>query len=321
MTAVVVYDEDAIEYADGVAEGAAADRTTWIRLEAPDQGILDQVQERFGVHPLAIEDVHNDVRPKVEAFDDHTFVLVKTARLVRGETTFEEEIDDEPVGIFIGEDWVVTYAPTAPEILDQLGTALEAGDRNLRRRGPDYLGYRVVDAIVDGYFTVLDGIETRIERVEDEVLEAPDRQTLAEINDARRELLSMRKLLWPTREGVSVLARGDVPAIDPETEKYYRDVHDHLVQLVDLVETYRDLTTGARDIYLNALSMSTNEVMKRLTVVATIVLPLTLVAGVYGMNFEQMPELGWPYAYPAVIAGMAGMALVLVWYFRSLEWI
>lgn len=320
MTAVVFDREDVESYTD-LEAAATADGTTWVQLGAPDDATLEQVQTLFDIHPLAIEDVRNDVRPKVETFEEHTFVLVKTARLVRGETTFEEEIDTEQIGVFIGEDWVVTYAPSGPALLESIAAAIEGGDRNLRRRGPDYLGYRVVDSVVDGYFGVLDGIESRIERIEDEVLEAPDRATLGEINDARRELLSMRKLLWPTREAVSVLARGDVETVHPETEKYYRDVHDHLVQLVDLVETYRDLTTGARDIYLNALSMSTNEVMKTLTVIATIVLPLTLIAGVYGMNFERMPELGWPYAYPAVIAGMVGMAVVLVWYFRTVEWI
>ena len=147
-----------------------------------------------------------------------------------------------------------------------------------------------------------------------------DIDTLEEINSVRRELLSFRKLAWPTREAVGVLARGDPDQIREDTEKYYRDVYDHLVQLVDLTETYRDLVSGARDIYLNALSQSTNEVMKVLTVVATIFIPLTFVVGVYGMNFSggpaAMPELSWPYAYPAVILGMGAVALVMMGYFR-----
>lgn len=321
MTTAIVYDEESIEEYDDLRAAKDAAGTTWIRLADPTEETLTEVRELCALHPLAVEDVRSNVRPKVEAFDDHTFLLVKTARLVRGETTFEEEIDDQPVGVFVGEDWVVTYAPAEPPVIDTVYEAVRRGERNLRRRGPDYLAYRVLDLVVDGYFDVLDGIESRIERIEEEVLEAPDRSTLAEINDARRELLSMRKLLWPSREAVSTLARGDPDVIEPETEKYYRDVHDHLVQLVDLVETYRDLTTGARDIYLNALSMSTNEVMKKLTVVATILLPMTVVVGVYGMNFETMPELRWPLAYPAVLFGMVGMTLVLVWYFRSVEWI
>lgn len=321
MSHAIVYDGEQFEEYDDFRAAKSAAGTTWVRLVDPDDDTLDHARELFGVHPLAVEDVRNDVRPKVEAFDDHTFLLVKTARLVRGDTTFEEEIDDQPIGVFVGADWVLTYAPTEPAVIEEVFDAVLRGDRQLRARGPDYLVYRILDAVVDDYFDVLDGIESRIERIEEEVLESPDRETLAEINDARRELLSMRKLLWPTREAVSALARGDSPVVAEQTEKYFRDVHDHLVQLVDLVETYRDLTTGARDIYLNALSMSTNEVMKKLTVVATILLPMTVIVGVYGMNFDVMPELGWPYAYPAVIVSMVGMSLVLLWYFRRSDWV
>lgn len=178
-----------------------------------------------------------------------------------------------------------------------------------------------MDGIVDDYFEVLDRIEDQIEAVEEEVTTSTDVETLEVINNVRRELLSFRKLLWPTREAVGYLARGDPDQIREQTEKYFRDVYDHVVQLVDLTETYRDLASGARDIYLNTLSLSTNEVMKKLTVVATIVLPLTFVAGVYGMNFTTMPELGWKYGYSAVMLGMVAMTAILVAYFREAGYI
>jgi len=326
----VVYRTDGVELqtattADQLAAARDATGTTWVHLTAPTPEELQRVTDAFGLHPLSVEDVQNDVRPKTEQYDGHTFVLVKTARLVRGETTFEEEIAEVPVGLFVGRDWLVTYSTETVPATERVWETVQREESRLLGRGPDFTAYRVMDAVVDGYFGVLDDIETSIEAVEDEVVESPDVDTLERINAVRRDLLSFRKLLWPTREAMGVLSRGDPEQVRAATEKYYRDVYDHCVQLVDLVETYRDLASGARDIYLNALSQSTNEVMKKLTVVATIVLPLTFVVGVYGMNFAggpfNMPELGWRYGYPAVMLGMALVAVALVGYFRSEDWL
>lgn len=302
-------------------EAAAAVGTTWITLDVTDTNALETVRTVFDVHSLSIEDVQRGVPPKTEAYPDHTFVLVSAARLRREESTFEEELVDAAVGLFIGEDWLITITTGEPNPVPAVRARLESGDTRAFERGPDFLAYRIIDSVVDEYFALLDGLEDRIERIEEAVTDDPDRSTLEDINAARRELLSVRKLLWPTREAVGVLARGDPEQIDEETEKYFRDVHDHLIQQVDLVQTYRDLVTGARDIYLTVLSMSTNEVMKRLTVVATIVLPMTVVVGVYGMNFETMPELAWQYGYPAVLLGMLGMSAILIWYFRREDWL
>jgi len=179
--------------------------------------------------------------------------------------------------------------------------------------------------VVDDYFTVLDEIEDDIEAVEERVLADPDPHMLEALNDVRRDLLSFRKVAWPAREAISSLSRGDIPQVDDENEKYFRDIYDHLVQVVDLIETYRDLTGGSRDIYLNAVSQSTNDVMKTLTVVATIFIPLTFVAGVYGMNFADtrfaMPELSWTYGYPATMLGMALLGGIMLVQFRRQEWI
>nr|WP_238392217.1 magnesium/cobalt transporter CorA [Halorussus amylolyticus] len=295
--------------------------TTWVRASGASPAELDRVAETFAIHPLSVEDVRNGVRPKTEEFDDHTFVLLKTADLRRGETTFDEEIRTENVGLFVGDDWLVTLSTHDVPAVERVWNMVENEEGRLLRQGADFAVYRIVDAIVDGYFDVLDDIEDQIEAVEEGVTTAADIDTLETINNVRRELLSFRKLLWPTREAAASLARGDPDQIRESSEKYFRDVYDHLVQLVDLTETYRDLASGARDIYLNSLSLSTNEVMKRLTVVATIVLPLTFVVGVYGMNFEgsryNMPELGWTFGYPAVMLGMLGVTLVLIAYFRE----
>ncbi|QSG07163.1 magnesium/cobalt transporter CorA [Halapricum desulfuricans] len=321
MIESLVYRSGTVESYDDLGAARAAAGTTWVHATEVTDGERERIREAFELHPLAIEDVADDVRAKVEEFPGFTFVLLKTARLTRGETTFEEEIDTAPVGVFLGRDWIVSMTPgTAPEI-GRVRTAVESGDERLLERGADFTAYRIVDALVDRYFDVLDGIETKIESIEDEVVTSTRLDVLDEINAVRRELLSFRKLLWPAREAVGTLASGDPRLVEEATEKYFRSVHDHLVQLVDLTETYRDLVSGARDIYLNTLSQSTNEVMKILTVVATVFIPLTFVAGIYGMNFEHMPELGWQWGYPVVLALMAAIAAGMMAFFRHRDYL
>ncbi|MFB6353518.1 MAG: magnesium/cobalt transporter CorA [Halobacteriales archaeon] len=320
MIDAVVFDAGGATEFDDFAAARAAEGTTWVRAAEASEAELSAVAEAFDIHALAIEDVVNDVRPKTEEFGAHTFSLVKTAELARGETTFEEEIRTEAVGVFIGEDWVLTLSTGPDDPVDRVWQAVARGDERLLERGADFTAYRVIDAIVDEYFSLLDRVETQIEAVEEQVLVSTDIDTLERINGVRRDLLSFRKVAWPAREAVGVLARGDPAQIEERTEKYFRDVYDHLVQVVDLIETYRDLVIGARDIYLNSLSQSTNEVMKVLTVIATVFLPLTFVVGVYGMNFADspynMPELAWTYGYPAVMLGMLLVGLLMLYSFR-----
>lgn len=292
----------------------------WVRVTDATPEELDRVADTFGIHPLAVEDLSGVIRPKTEEYPDYTFVLLKIAELAVGETSFGEELLSDPLGICIGDDWLVTFSFTTTDACDRAWRAVER-DHRLLARGPDLVASRIVDGVTDEYLGTLDSLEARIEDVEDLVMTSTDIDTLERLNSLRRELLGFRKLAWPTREAVGALARGDPDHVRPETEKYFRDVYDRLVHLVELTETYRDLVGGARDIYLNTVSQSTNEVMKRLTVVATIVLPLTFVAGVYGMNFETMPELGWAGGYFAVLLGMAGVTLVLVGYFRHQDYL
>lgn len=320
MIETLVYDGTGVESGMDLATARTAEGTTWVHATRASVAEMEAIADTFGLQALSVEDVRNNVRAKTEPFGGHVFTLVKTARLTRGETSFEEEIDDEPVGVFVGQDWLVTTATGSADAVGRVQDAVRREDERLLERGPDFTASRVLDVIVDGYFDILDRLEAQIESIEDQVVESPDVALLEKINSVRRELLSLRKVIWPVREALSVLARGEVPVIRDETEKYFRDVYDNLVQLVDRIETYRDLVVGTRDIYLNALSQSTNEVMKVLTVVATIFIPLTFVAGVYGMNFAggpyNMPELSWRYGYPAVLIGMAAIATLMIVYFR-----
>ena len=325
MISTLVYGADGIDRRDDLVTAREAGGVVWVRARDATTAELARVSDAFGIHPLSIEDIQRDVRPKTEEYAGYTFVLVKTAALRRGDTSFDEEIRSQQIGLFVGADWLVTVSISEVPAVARIWAAAEAAEPRFRQFGPDFTAYRIVDRIVDEYFALLDEIEDLIEEIEEGVLEGPDPEVLESLNAVRRDLLSVRKLLWPTREAVGVLARGDPDPIRESTEKYFRDVYDHLVQLVDLTETYRELAGGARDIYQNTLAQSTNEVMKTLTVVATIILPLTLVVGWYGMNFEgspyNMPELGWRFGYPAVALGMAAMTAVLLLYFRREGWL
>ncbi|MFA1610268.1 magnesium/cobalt transporter CorA [Halobellus rubicundus] len=332
MISAIVYDVGRVEHytieseAD-LREAREAAGTTWIRVSAPSLEEQQRVAEAFGLHPLSMEDVRDDVRPKTEEFDGHTFVLVKTAALERGETTFEEEIRTQPIGLFLGEDWLVTVTAEDRQVavVSDVWQSVENQEGRTLKQGPDFAAYRVIDRTVTEYFALLDTVGETIEELEEAILSNPEEALIEDLNAVRRDLLSFRKVVWPMREAVGTLARGDADGVREETEKYYRDVYDHLVEIVDLTETYRDLTRGTRDIYLNVLSQSTNEVMKRLTVVATIFIPLTFVVGVYGMNFgdhaTNLPELTWPFAYPAVVVGMALVTGILLVHFRREGWI
>lgn len=326
MIDAVVFSADAgVETFDDVAAARDAPGTTWVRVHDAAPGELAEVADVFGIHRLAVEDVVNDVRPKTEEFPAYTFTLVKVATLTRGDTAFDEEVRDEPVGVFVGDDWLVTLSTAAVPVVDRVRQAVARGDERLLQRGPDFAAYRVIDVVVDGYFDLLDDVEDEIEAIEEAVLVSTGIDTLEQINAVRRDLLSFRKVVWPAREAVGTLARGDPVQVGEPTEKYFRDVYDHLVQVIDLMETYRDLTSGARDIYLNTLSQSTNEVMKTLTVVATIFLPLTFVAGIFGMNFADspynMPELYWTFGYPAAMLGMGAIAVLMLAYFHRVDYL
>lgn len=298
-----------------LSEARNTSEPVWVRVTDSTADELDRVAETFGIHPLAVEDLSGVIRPKTEEYPDYTFVLLRIAELAVGETTFGEELLVEPLGICIGDDWLVTFSFTTADACDRAWNAI-ARDGRLLSRGPDFVASRIANGVTEEYLAILDSLEARIEDVEEAVGDTTEIAILERINSLRRELLQFRKLTWPTREAVGTLAHGDPDHVRPETEKYFRDVYDRLVHLVELTETYRDLVGGTRDIYLNTVAQSTNEVMKRLTIVATIVLPLTFVAGVYGMNFETMPELGWTWGYPAVMIGMASVTVILVAYFR-----
>jgi magnesium transporter len=314
-----------VESAADLSAVRDADGVTWVDATGGDEDALALVSEAFALHDLSAEDVRVGGRAKVEEFDEYTLVRVNSVEDRTGSWTVTDSIRDVSLGLFVGSDWLVSYSTEPLAAVDGVRDALVRGRGRIRERGPDFLAYLVVTTLIEEYFRVLDDLEARLERIEDAVIDDPSSATLEEINDVRRDLLAFRRLVWPTREAIATLALGDVTNVDERTRRYYRDAYEELVELVELTETYRDLASGSRDIYLNTVAMSTNEVMKKLTVVATIVLPLTFVAGVYGMNFEgspyNMPELAWTFGYPATMLGMLAVAVILLVYFRREGWL
>lgn len=295
-----------------VAPGAAV---IWIDvLGLHDLDALRRLGERFHLHPLALEDVLNTAhRPKTEDYGDHRFVIAKAVEL--GDTVAAEQ-----VSLFFGRGFVLTFREAPCRAFEAVRERIRGPRSRIRAAGADYLAYALLDAVIDELFPVLERFGERLEELEEEVVEKPVRATLERIYHARRELLLLRRAAWPQREVIQALERDASGLVAAETKVYLRDCYDHTIQALDFIETYRELAAGMLDAYLSGLSNRLNEVMKVLTIIATIFIPLTFVAGVYGMNFKFMPELGWRFGYPAVLALMAVMAAGMLIYFKRKDW-
>ncbi len=290
---------------------------------------LRRIGERFRLHPLALEDVINvHQRPKFEGYDDHLFLILRMP-LVGGPNAAPRApvLGTEQVAICLGQGHVVTFQEAAGDAFEPVRHRLRNHASALRRRGSDYLAYALVDAAVDAYFPLLEAYGERLEALEADVIGRPERDHVAAIHDMKRDLLTLRRAVWPMRDMLAALRRDDTELIDDHTRVYLRDCEDHTVQLIDMIETYREIASGLVDIHLSSVSNRMNEVMKVLTIISTIFIPLTFVAGIYGMNFNpaagpwSMPELGWRYGYPLVLSAMLLGALGLVAWFRRMGWI
>ncbi len=294
----------------------------WINVVGlGDAEVVRAVGELAGVHKLALEDAVNvHQRPKCEAYGEDVFVVARMPHA-------GEALETEQLSVFVKPGLVVTFQERPEDTLGHVRDRLRRSSGRLRQTGSDYLAYAILDALVDGYFPVLDDYGERLEGIEDEMISAPTEASVQRLHQARRDLLTLRRAIWPLREAVSALLREPIAVIGEDTRLYLRDCYDHTIQIMDLVETYRELASGLMDIYLSSVSNRMNEVMKILTVIATIFIPLTFIAGVYGMNFDpalspwSMPELRSPYGYPIVMGVMALLAVVMLLFFRRRGWL
>jgi len=313
------FEERAVPSVDELAPYIGKPSVTWIDvvgIHEPD--LIGEVGRCFGIHPLLMEDIMNTTqRPKIDDLGKYICVILKVI-------AFDEqarELRFEQLSLVFSDDVVLSFQESESGIFKQLRERIRNDLGRIRRMGTDYLVYSLMDAVVDHYFVVMEKMGEKIDDLEDEVVANPRRETLRSVQRIRDEILLVRRSVWPLREVVSLLERAESPLIDKTSAIYFRDVYEHTIQVMDTVDTYRDILSGMFDIYLSSVSNRLNEVMKVLTIIATVFMPLTFLAGVYGMNFEYMPELKWRYGYFLIWGVMIVIALAMLACFRKRKWI
>jgi magnesium transporter len=284
-----------------------------------DPGVVRAVGDRFGFHPLALEDVLNvPQRPKVERYEGHLLISLREVR---------HPEPPEQVSLFLGERVVVSFQERPGDAFDPVRERLRQAKGQIRALGADFLAYALCDTVIDAFFPTLEKLGDEVEGLEEQVIASPSPEIFHEIRRAKQRLLEVRRAVWPARDAMNELLREESTLIRPSTRPYLRDCYDHTVQLMDMVETFREMAAGLVEEYMSSMSNRMNEIMKVLTVIATIFIPMTFIVGVYGMNFNpqaspfNMPELGWRYGYPAVLLVMAAVAAGMLYYFRRKKWL
>lgn len=292
---------------------------TWININGLKEiDVVENLGKYFDIHHLVLEDILNvNQRPKMEDFDKYVFIVLKM--LTYDEKT--EQIESEQVSIILGRNFVITFQEKEGDVFDTIREHIKNSKGRIRNMGADYLAYALIDTIVDHYFAALEKIGDKMEYIEEELVTNPSVETLQTIHNLKREMIFLRKFIWPLREVIGKLERAESSLIQESTSIYFRDVYEHTIQVIDTVETFRDMISGMLDIYLSSVSNKMNEVMKVLTIIATIFIPLTFIVGIYGMNFSYMPELAWKWSYPLVLLLMFGVGVSMIMYFRRKKWL
>jgi magnesium transporter len=298
---------------------------TWINVDGiHDVEIIEKVGSCFDLHPLVQEDIVNtSQRPKIEDYEDYLYIVVKMLYF----NTRTNEIKAEQVSLIVGPTYVISFQEEEGDVFNIVRDRIKKARGQIRQMGADYLAYAILDAIVDNYFTVLERIGERIENLEAELMTDPQEKTLQAIHSLKRETIFLRRSVWPMREIISAMERTRSKLISSNTFIFLRDIYDHTIQVIDSIETYRDILSGLIDLYLSSISNKMNQVMQVLTVIATIFIPLTFIVGLYGMNFDpksspyNMPEVVWYWGYPVVIVVMILVTIALLFYFQRKKWL
>ena len=296
----------------------STDYVSWLDVSGVhDAGVIEDIGRHLGLHPLIMEDIlHPHQRPKFEPFDDQLYIVVRMLH-----TRDDGTVQEEQISIVLASHFILSFQQEPGDVFDPVRQRLRTGKGVIRKQGPDYLAYALIDLIVDYYFVLLERIGSEVQDLEMEVMDNPSKSTIHAIRTAKQMLVTYRKDIWPVRELVSAMTRDDSGLITKHTSTYLRDVYDHAIQVMDLMETYRDQLSGLTELYLSSLSQRMNEVMQVLTIIGSIFIPLTFIAGVYGMNFAHMPELEWAYGYPMVWGVMLMTAIGLFLYFKKRAWL
>jgi len=322
---LLTYDTDMVQKYDSVQIPFTTPEDTpqavrWYNIIGlHDVDLITRIGKSFNIHPLALEDITDtEQRPKIEDFGDHILIVLKMI-YVSEET---DEICIEQLSLVLYGNTVISFQEAPRDVFDPIRERIQKGGGSIRKRGADYLVYALTDAVVDEYFSVLETTGEWMTEIEDEMLEKSSETSFQGIHTIRRDLLALKRAVWPARDIISTLSKTDSPLIDQNTVRFFKDVHDHSIQIIDTVETFREVVASLRDTHISLLSNRMNEIMKVLTIIATLFIPLTFIAGVYGMNFENMPELKWQLAYPVgfwVLIIIIGGGLTL--YFRRKKWL
>ena len=295
-----------------------ADMVKWINIDGiHNTELIQKIGDKFNIHPLTLEDIANtEQRAKFEDYENYLYSIMKML-------SYDNEIKSEQLSILLlDNNTVISFQEVqGGDVFDLIRTRLRQGKGRIRKLGADYLSYCLIDAVVDYYFVILEKIGDRIESLEDELVDNPTKKTMTKLHHMKREMIFLRKAVWPLRELISNLERTETKLIKKATRLFLRDLYDHTIRTIDTVETYRDLLSGMMDIYLSSVSNRMNEVMKVLTIITTIFVPVTFIAGVYGMNFKFMPELESPYGYWIVCGVMLLIIASLLLYFRKKKWL
>jgi magnesium transporter len=311
-------EESDIESLDELDRAFHDETVSWIDVQGfGDKGLMQAIGEKFGFHRLLLEDVVNvPQRPKTEVYDNQVLVVVRMVRLVD-----EHEIDMEQVSIVFGPHYVLTFQERYGDVFDPVRKRIRSGKGMMRKSGSDYLVYALADTVIDGYYPVLELLGDQLDELDEAVVTDPSPHVLRSLNEAKNELINLRRGIWPQRDAVAALMNDDVPLVTDEVRTHLRDTLDHCVQTSEIAEMYREMATGLINTYMSSIANRTNEVMKVLTIMASIFIPLTFIAGIYGMNFDHMPELHSRWSYPVVLVLMGAMAGGMVLYFWRKGWL
>jgi magnesium transporter len=297
--------------------GIKSDRVNWVNLDGLSKpSILEKLQAHFNLHSLLVEDILTDQRPKAEEYEDYLFVTLKMLYRIDG-----PEIDYEQISFVLGNNYLLTFQEKEGDIFDAFRERIRQDQGRVRKKKADYLMYRLIDITVESYYNVLDNIGEHIEQIENTIRTNTSDETFQKIQTIKKELIYLHKALYPLRDALGKILKDESDFIREENLPYYSDLYDHVIHLIDSLDTYRDLTAGLTDHYINIQNSKLNEVIRVLTIISTIFIPLTFIVGVYGMNFEHFPELEWRYGYAAVWAVMLCIAGGMLAYFKYKKWI
>jgi len=322
---ITVFDYDLYQFQEKIVETVEESfpykdkpTVTWINIDGiHDIESVRKIQDHFEIHPLVLEDIVNtSQRAKIDDYGDYIYIVLRMLQYKEE----SQEILSEQISMVLGKNFVISFQETIGDVFNPIRDRIRTGKGRVRRNAADYLAYVLIDSIVDHYFAILERLGERIEDLEDEIVNNDDPKIPHKIHSLKRDMVYLRKQIWPLRELISAIQRNESKLIQKTTLVYLRDVYDHVIQVVDTIELFKDLLSGLHDIYLSSISNRMNEVMKILTIFTSVFIPITFIASVFGMNFQYMPELHTPHGYYIALGVMTAVALSMLLYFKRKKW-